>query len=61
MLSREKINTNVLETRKQNVNIQEDVCACIVIISTVVFVVIDRGWEMTDCFATFFFTGNMQP
>jgi hypothetical protein len=43
MLSREKINTNVLETLKQNVNIQEDVCACIVIISTVVFVVIDAG------------------
>jgi len=49
LLRRKKINTNVLEIYKQNL------CACIVIIiiSTVVFIVTDRGWEVTDCFGTF--------
>lgn len=57
MLRGKKINTSVLEIPKQNVYIQEDVCACIfiVIISTVVCVIIDRGWEVTDCFATIFY------
>jgi hypothetical protein len=42
-----------LEIPNQNVYIQEDVCAftVIVIIRTVVFVVIDRDREETDCFA----------
>jgi hypothetical protein len=61
MLRRKKINEYVPEIPKQNVYIQEDVCACTVTvtvtvtISTVVFVVIDRGWAVSDCFATIFY------